>query len=264
MLPMVGEWRADVVLALSPHLDDAALSVGALLARLAGAGSRIEVHTMFAGDGEEPLSAVAQALHRECGLGADAAAVRRREDAVAVAELGAVPCHWEFADAVYRRSADGRWVCEDDDAIFADDLPAEPDLTAAIATHAADVLDRLAPSLILCSAADGGHVDHRIAYDCAVAVARLRSVPLLLWEDLPYAVDRLPVGSGRYVACEAPPGAWERKWRAIARYRSQVRMLWPDVSEWPALLHQHALRRGCGRPVEVLWTGVEDVRRSRP
>ncbi len=55
------------VLAISPHLDDAALSAGATLADFAARGANVDVVTLFAGTPHEPLSAVNRAFHAKCG-----------------------------------------------------------------------------------------------------------------------------------------------------------------------------------------------------
>lgn len=97
------------VLAVSPHLDDAALSVGATLANLAAHGTDVQVVTLFAGVPDEELSTVACAFHVNCRLPADSSAVALRldEDLAAMDELGARPHHCGFLDAVYRRASDG-------------------------------------------------------------------------------------------------------------------------------------------------------------
>jgi hypothetical protein len=54
------------VLAISPHLDDAALSVEATLADLATHSADIHGVTLFAGTPTEPLSIVARTFHTTC------------------------------------------------------------------------------------------------------------------------------------------------------------------------------------------------------
>ncbi|MGH3427279.1 MAG: PIG-L family deacetylase, partial [Mycobacteriales bacterium] len=63
------------VLAISPHLDDAALSVGATLAEFSARGTDVEVLTIFAGAPHNPLTDTARAFHAKCGLPPDATAV---------------------------------------------------------------------------------------------------------------------------------------------------------------------------------------------
>ena len=73
---------APVALALSPHLDDAVFSCGGTLARLAGAGWRVVVATLFAASVPDPTG-FALACQTDKGLAPDVdyLALRRDEDA---------------------------------------------------------------------------------------------------------------------------------------------------------------------------------------
>jgi LmbE family N-acetylglucosaminyl deacetylase len=52
------------ILAISPHLDDAALSYGGRLAEAGAAGDEVIVYTVFAGSPREAPSEVAAYFHR--------------------------------------------------------------------------------------------------------------------------------------------------------------------------------------------------------
>ena len=82
---------------ISPHLDDAVFACGALLAAHPGA----TVLSIFAGDppADQPLTP----WDRDCGFapGDDVMAMRRAEDAEALALLGATPLWLDFLDAQY-------------------------------------------------------------------------------------------------------------------------------------------------------------------
>src|SRR4051812_2661178 len=88
------------MIAISPHLDDAVLSCGGLLAARPGS----VVITVFAGmprDGSQQTD-----WDRRCGFAnaAQAVAVRREEDRLALAALQATP-HWlHFVDSQYGES----------------------------------------------------------------------------------------------------------------------------------------------------------------
>ncbi|MGH3717705.1 MAG: PIG-L deacetylase family protein [Pseudonocardiaceae bacterium] len=239
------------VLAFSPHLDDAALSAGATLADFATRGADVEVCTLFAGVPCEPLSVVARAFHTTCDLPQDTSAVARRieEDRAAMDQLGARAHYCGFLDFIYRRAPDGRPLCGHDQAMF-DDLPLEWDgLLGEVSREVGRVVAALAPDLVLTCAAVGDHIDHRLTR--AAVLDAVTTVPILLWEDLPYGIGRPPL---------APPPrapttsreAWERKWRAIACYPTQIRMLWPAGTDWTAELRTHAQTRGNGRPAELM------------
>ena len=93
---------------LSPHLDDAVLSCGGLIARWINRGYDVTVLTIFAGDPPPgPLSPFAQELHSRWDQADGAVASRRAEDRIACGRLGASVAHLAFPDALYRRSAAG-------------------------------------------------------------------------------------------------------------------------------------------------------------
>jgi LmbE family N-acetylglucosaminyl deacetylase len=96
------------VLVISPHLDDAVLSCGALLAHLAPR-HLITVATVFTAAAPPPWSLPARRQLRVLG-GVDAEdffAQRRAEDADVLAGLGVAEAHLGFRDALFRR--DRRW-----------------------------------------------------------------------------------------------------------------------------------------------------------
>jgi LmbE family N-acetylglucosaminyl deacetylase len=97
---------------VSPHLDDAALSLGATIAYATRAGVPVTVLTVFAGDpGSGEPAGVWDGL---CGFATagDAARLRREEDARACAILGAEPVWLPFADQDYcgPRNGDEIWA----------------------------------------------------------------------------------------------------------------------------------------------------------
>ena len=83
------------VAVLSPHLDDAILSLGAAIA---GARGEVRIVSVFAGDPDSTLAAGdwdSRAGFRTVG---EAARARREEDALACAEVGARPVWLPFVD----------------------------------------------------------------------------------------------------------------------------------------------------------------------
>jgi LmbE family N-acetylglucosaminyl deacetylase len=97
------------VLVISPHLDDAVLSCGALLAHLAPR-HLITVATVFTAAAPPPWSLPGRRQLRELG-GVDAEdffAQCRAEDADVLAGLGAAEAHLGFRDALFRRGRRGR------------------------------------------------------------------------------------------------------------------------------------------------------------
>ena len=92
------------VVVISPHLDDAALSVGASVSHAARLGASITFLTVLAGDPDS--GAPAGPWDRECGFATlgEAARGRRQEDERACRILGAVPRWLPYPDEQYARS----------------------------------------------------------------------------------------------------------------------------------------------------------------
>ncbi|PVZ14186.1 PIG-L deacetylase family protein [Actinomycetospora cinnamomea] len=94
---------------LSPHLDDAVLSCGALMRALAPR-SEIHVVTVFTATTDGPHTRAARSFLRQCGHG-DATdgstlfAARREEDRVVLDGLGVSHEHLGLPDALFRRRA---------------------------------------------------------------------------------------------------------------------------------------------------------------
>lgn len=104
------------MLIVSPHLDDAVLSCGALLSANPGC----QVITVFAGTPAD--TGQATDWDRRCGFDSagEAMAIRRREDEKALGILGAYPVWLDFLDSQYGGTADlnevSRMLCRAIDA----------------------------------------------------------------------------------------------------------------------------------------------------
>lgn len=91
------------VAVVSPHLDDAALSLGASIARSRAAGNEVTIVTVLAGDSEsadEPGAWDRTAGFKTAG---EAASARAEEDDRACSILGARPVRLSFWDRQYAR-----------------------------------------------------------------------------------------------------------------------------------------------------------------
>jgi LmbE family N-acetylglucosaminyl deacetylase len=98
-LASLGLWPGRRLVVISPHLDDAVLSLGGTIASAAASGVRTLVVTVFANDPHE--DGPAGTWDERCGFAtaAQAAAVRRAEDRRACTLLGAEPVWLPFADS---------------------------------------------------------------------------------------------------------------------------------------------------------------------
>jgi LmbE family N-acetylglucosaminyl deacetylase len=255
-----------LAVAVSPHLDDAVFSVGGTLAALAAAGWRVRVVTCFTASVADP-SRFALSTQLDKGLNAeiDYMALRRAEDAAAVALLGAEPVHLPLPEAPHRgyTSAADLFAGRHD----GDDV-AGP-LGEALAPHLRDAALVLAPQAI------GDHVDHRVVVD-VVAASRPDA---LFWRDAPYVLRRpdaapwpgVPAGPEYAVdvATHLP-----RKASAARCYATQLGFQFGGArrvaADLGALARAEATRVGAPGPCEVL-TGVgeppaviEGLRLCRP
>ena len=174
------------VTAVSPHLDDAAFSVGGTLAALADTGHQVTVVTCFTRSVPAPTG-FALACQTDKGLGpeVDYLALRRAENAAAMAVLGASPVDLDLPEAPHR----GYTSAPD---LFAGVHPGDD-----VWREVADLLAGLTADLWLAPQALGAHVDH---LQVLRAVASL-DLPVLWWRDSPYVLRRPDAVPG-----EALPG----------------------------------------------------------
>jgi LmbE family N-acetylglucosaminyl deacetylase len=150
------------VVVLSPHLDDAVMSIGGTLYLLGRLGVAMRVVTLFAGDPASVARPSSWDLHRGTKTAGESFRERREEDRAASAALGLEPVWLPFCDDSYlaRRDPDEIW--------------------AEVAPHLADAAAVLVPGSPL------AHGDHR--YTTALAVERLDStLPTLFYAEQPYS-----------------------------------------------------------------------------
>ena len=209
------------VVVVSPHLDDAVLSVGATLARAARRGARVDIVTVFGCDPRSVAPAGGWDARAGFATEGEAARGRREEDRRACALLGAAPVWLEFGSLDYERHGDEAAVAA----------------SIAAASEAADVV--LLPGFPL------SHPDHDWLMRL-LARHGSRAPRLGLYAEQPYTRrteedPRAPAWledalGGRLVFGPSDATARDRvaKWRAIRRYRSQL----------PLLGMRRSLRRG--------------------
>jgi len=230
---------------LSPHLDDAVFSCGGLIARQSSGGDDVQVVTVFAGDppvGE--LTTFAYELHRRWGGEGSPMGLRRAEDLVACGRLGASVVHLGFAEAVYRRAANGEALHPNAESLFGQPSPEEEAQIEAIA----EALERnVAPDAeVYLPLGIGSHVDHLLARRAGERAARTswyyREVPYAL-RDAPLVVEPPPSGVSEALVtlAEAEIEMWAI---GAGEYHSQVSSFWPDVESLDADLRSYHDRFG--------------------
>jgi LmbE family N-acetylglucosaminyl deacetylase len=214
---------------LSPHLDDAVFSCGGLMAMQDARGEPISVLTVFAGDPPDyRISPLAAELHARWGKAGPPIAMRRTEDRLACARLGASVVHLEYADAIYRADEAGRPLYTTEQGLFGPPDSNESQLIEQLEGSLREIGSQQAT--IYCPLGYAGHVDHRIT---RLAAERL-GLPLYYYADFPYAAR------GRTVPPELgePSGDWRmipvgeeaiEAWvNAIFEYQTQLSTFWDD------------------------------------
>ncbi len=210
---------------MSPHLDDAAFSVGGTLAALADAGHQVTVVTCFTASVPDPAG-FALACQLDKGLPADVdyMALRRAEDAAAMALLGAGSLHLDLPEAPHRG------------------YTSAPDLFAGV--HDGDDVWRRVRELLtdvdgdlwLAPQALGGHVDHLQVLRAVAGTGR----PVLWWRDSPYVLrDPAAVPGPDLPGGLAPvelPQDLDRRADACACYATQLGFQFGGVPQMRAAL----------------------------
>lgn len=231
------------LLVLSPHLDDAVLSCGALIAD-AAPRLPVTVVTLFTEAGPPPYTLSARRYLRQAGA-SDAQALyreRRDEDQAALESLGVGWAHAGLTEAQHRRRkmADGQGTWR---AALLPELVhtypvyrlhvtsgrLAPDDAGTLRAAIAFVrwLAGRRPALVLAPLAVGGHVDHVLAR----LAAQRSGKPLIYYSDFPYNQRHVPDAAfiRRHRLCEVrgprPPQA---KADLIRSYRTQARAMFPD------------------------------------
>lgn len=234
---------------LSPHLDDAALSCGGLIARLTATGERVLVVNICSGSppSHTAFSPFAQTLHQRWGLPPSAVVAHRRvEDAAALGVLGADALLLPALDAIYRRPD----AYADEQSLFATPVADDP-LTDVVATLIATLIKRYPRATFYVPLAVGMHVDHQLVFSAATTSLRAAAIHFACYEDFPYArqpsavEQRLAmIGRELYTPRYIPldETLLQAKIRAISAYSSQLGVLFGDAAAMPAAVTEYAAR----------------------
>jgi LmbE family N-acetylglucosaminyl deacetylase len=258
------------VAVISPHLDDAVLSLGATIAMLGRHGVPTKIITVLANDPDE--NELAERWDLRCGFSTTAAAARARraEDAQACELLGADPIWLPFADSDHCAKASRDTV------------------KSALKVAIGDAAIVLVPGFPLV------HPDHAWVAEIAVEETVIGRRELALYREQPYAADIASAGNpnspdrqsiihraGDFLAVAALGQArmnripsvmegrlgslverpcwnvseltirdWYLKHRAIGAYRSQLRTLRPFLRTRISICEVGA------RGEQIGWTAV--------
>ncbi len=189
---------------VSPHLDDAVLSLGSAIHRAARAGARVTVVTVLAGDPRSSMPAGPWDARAGFATAGEATVARRREDERACALVGAFPVWLPFFGGDYPATSD-------DDVWAA--LEGELDGADAVAV----------PTWPLT------HPDHLSVYEL---VHSRSSARLIGYVEAPYARwAGEPLGTG-FSELRPDRASREAKSAALESYATQIPLLTGDPSSF--------------------------------
>jgi LmbE family N-acetylglucosaminyl deacetylase len=200
------------VVVVSPHLDDAVISVGATIAGAARSGMRVEVLTVFACDPDSTTPTMGWDSRAGFAIEGQAARARREEDARACEEVGATPTWLSFGSVDYERHGD------------------EADVRIRVAEAIAGADEVLLPGAPLT------HPDHAWLVRLLVTTG-LRCGRIGFYAEQPYAwrsqdaagapdwLEDALTTNVTFGRVRARTREWLAKRRAIRRYRSQLPLL---------------------------------------
>ncbi len=267
--PRADRATAPVILYLSPHLDDAVLSAGGLIARQAAAGMRVVVATMVTADppAAQRPSPLAARYRAAWGNPATPFADRCLEDAHAMEALAAEWRHLGLQDCTYRQSPSGEDLYVTMEALFsATPDPRDTAFRAAVADATEALVDALDPFAVYTCSTIGRHVDHVCVLRAVLPVLYRRGLPVRLWEDMPYATGIYPPENPDTAAAALArigvktaqpllePVDIAAKLRASRAYVSQIDDLFGSPEDMDRVVTAHALALGGAEPAERYWS----------
>lgn len=177
----------NVVLVLSPHLDDAAFSLGPLLAQYAKT-TQFVIATAFTGSVRKPTGfALACQLDKGLSANDDYMSIRRAEDAIWAQSLGVKAVYGEFLEAPHRGYNSAK-------ELFTSVLP-EQSVRSELYQWVSELIKSHKPSVLFCPLGIGSHVDHILIRETVALLGAPHkldapdapSIPVYFFKDLPYA-----------------------------------------------------------------------------
>jgi LmbE family N-acetylglucosaminyl deacetylase len=204
---------------VSPHLDDAVLSLGSFIASASRRGTRVAVITVFAGDPDSTKPAGGWDRRAGFATEGEAARARRAEDRAACAVVGADPVWLGHSEADYADARDESAIrhdvwhaAGDTAALLVPGFPlTNPDhaLVTSLLAHGERQVDEI-----------GFYAEQPYRYWVRREQPRPTSAPLRAMTEAVAAADWTRLGSRI-----RPVG---KKRQAILEYRSQISLLGLD------------------------------------
>jgi LmbE family N-acetylglucosaminyl deacetylase len=249
-------------LLLSPHMDDAVLSCGGLIAQLVQTDESVDVFTVMAGDvpSDVPMTPFIIEHFVRWEMAPDPVPGRRLEDRDAIESLGGTVRFGEIPDALYRSDGQGNPLYPDLERLFGAIHPDDP-----VLRHPESITAQLDPNATFYVPLGAGHhVDHLVIRDVVLGwLKNWPQVAIFFYEEYPYSADDTEAivqaardslhKTTQPVIHHMSKAALDAKINAIACYQSQISTFWQDVQSMAEATRQYASQVGDGSYAERLW-----------
>lgn len=231
---------------ISPHLDDAALSAGGLMAHFKRSGVPVAVATVFT-KGDSPTTLSAKKFLRLSGFPGNTALLfraRSREDINAFRTIGIKPAHLGFVDALWRKIPSPGLIRRTLGRLLPEFIHVYPMYRFLVASNKISRRDRPLKEevkeklskliakkenfIVFCPLGLNAHVDHVLTREACLLAFGGR---VILWSDFPYNIRNAPKADE---IAEIGIAAFEwkenfsEKLKMIEEYKSQLKGLFPD------------------------------------
>lgn len=242
---------------LSPHYDDAVFSCGGGIWELQNAGEEVEVWTICGGQPPQQavLSPYVQQLHHRWGVGLEAVAQRKAEDAEALKRLGISGFSFSILDCIYRLSGSGQPLYTSDEALFGELHDHDRALLEPLSEQIAQKI--VCPSNLVCPLGVGNHVDHQLTR----LAAEMSGVPLWYYAEIPYIFRHpdwqkdFPLSGYQTHSIPISEVGFEYWLRSVLAYRSQLSTFWESEDN----LYQTFSAYWQANPFLRLWQRAESL-----
>ncbi len=253
---------------LSPHMDDAVLSCGGLIAHLVQKGESVTVFTIMAGavPPDAPMTPFIKEHFERWELFPDPVPGRRQEDRKAMRALGGTVRFGDVPDALYRTDGQGMPLYPDLDRLFGAIHPHDPVMArASDITSQIEQIEQIGlQGKLYAPLGAGHHVDHVVVR--TIVLEWLKNQPqvaVFFYEEYPYSANdtetiiqaaRDEIGYPTHpVIHPLSETALDAKIHAIACYSSQINTFWKNVPAMAEATRQYAVQVGENTYAERLW-----------
>lgn len=243
------------VLIISPHLDDAVLSCGDLIAKLIEEGKRVDVLTIFSGLIEkESLSPAALKFHSNCFLDEKAMTHRKKEDKKAHKLLKCNSLYLNMPECLYRSDSNGHLYPDLNNIYYLDDRDNITiyELSKKLLKYVNNY------EVILCPLGLGSHADHLVTNYAINSIKEKTTGKLYFYEDVAYVCyyyreNEKSNWGGKllYKIIEISEKNFQKKIDSVLIYRSQLNILWENYFQLYDDLNRLSKKYGSGRGVRI-------------